>query len=264
MSEADYLHKLKEKIMLLLDFVRIDLCISAMFFGLIGYLLFSSPSKITFWIALTSFFACAGAYSYNSITDQKEDVINRKKVNPFASAAVGKITVISAFLLGFISSLFLSRLSAAFYIITIITSLIYSKFRLKRYLLVKNLYTGFGVMQVFLIGAAASSAEGGMISYYILFSVFVLIGSIISDLRDYEGDKALKIRTVPVDFGYDFTKKVVLLSLSAYLLIMAFLQLLVMIPFILLMSLSLYANRPSSAHFFGGLSFIFLTGWLLL
>ncbi|MCK4554967.1 MAG: UbiA family prenyltransferase [Candidatus Aenigmarchaeota archaeon] len=248
----------------LLKYIRLDLCIFSTFIASSGYLLNNPLSNKLFFVILSSFFLCAGAYSYNNQKDKEEDLVNRKKSNPYTEISFGKIITLVVFLFGFISCFFLSYFSVMFYIVATITSLIYSKFKMKKYLLVKNIYTGFGVTQVFLIGAANSSITTQIIIYYVVLSVFIMIESIISDLRDYKGDKKMNIRTLPVCFGYDYTKKMLLSVLVSYALFVFFLKLFVLVPFIILMSLYLYKNRVCAAHFVGSLSFLFLMGWLLI
>ncbi|MFH1228847.1 MAG: UbiA family prenyltransferase [Candidatus Aenigmatarchaeota archaeon] len=145
----------------------------------------------------------------------------------------------------------------------IASSLSYSCFKIKKYSLVKNLYTALGVGTAFLVGAAYISAE--VMWSYSLFFFFIMIMSLISDLRDYEGDKKSNIGTLPVSIGYENVRKIlfVLLGLFSVQSIFSY-KLFAFLPFTFSMMYFLYKNRPSKAHSFGGLSFIFLTFWLLI
>ncbi|ODS37220.1 MAG: hypothetical protein A7315_04265 [Candidatus Altiarchaeales archaeon WOR_SM1_79] len=243
----------------LLDFVRFRICFTASFLAITGCLLFNPLDIIKLiFISLSSFFVCAGVYSYNRITDKEEDIVNIKKLNPFVYNK-GILVVVCCFLLGFIFSLFLSAVSIFFYITSTITGLLYSRFRVKRYLLVKNLYTGFGASQVFLLGAASFTNEAVM--YYFLFSTLFFIGSIISDLRDYKGDKAAGVTTIPVHFGYNLCKKFIYLLLIAFSILILKLnlsELVILLPFVLLMVFFLNRNRVDAAHTSVIASLIFL------
>jgi 4-hydroxybenzoate polyprenyltransferase len=248
-----------------LRYVRFELCIFSAFIAASGYLLNNLLSGDLLFVMMSSFFVCAGAYSYNNMTDKTEDLINRKKANPFASNVAGKIATVLAFSLGFLFSLFLSPASVVFYVIAVFTSVAYSAFRLKKYLFLKNIYTGFGVTQVFLIGAANSPITSEIISYYVLLSVLILIESMISDLRDYAGDKAADIRTLPVYVGYEKVRYLILFAIAVYsALIILFTKLLVLLPFTTLMFLAINENKPHIAHSLGSYSLIFLLPWMAM
>lgn len=253
-----------EKIRDFFDYIRFNICIFSVFIASSGYLLYAQPSIDLLFVALSSFFVCVGAYSYNNIVDKKEDSINRGRINPFSSNFEGVIITASAFLAGFVFSLFLSPLSVLFYIVTFTISLAYSGFRLKKYLLVKNLYTGFGITQVFLIGASNFSITSGVIHNYILISAFITIGSIISDLRDYKGDKAANIMTLPVFLGYEKARRLVMLSLIFYSVwVIGFSEFFVIGPFVLLMLFAVFKDNPAVAHLFGRYSFVLIALWLV-
>ena len=167
---------------------------------MVGYFLFNRLSINIIFVVLTSFFLCAGAYSYNNITDKREDLINRKRISPLTYSSLGNIVVIASFSLGMIFSLFLSGTSIFISSLLLILGIAYSLFRIKRFFLIKNIYTGFGVPILFLLGAASINVE--TLWYYFLLSSFSFAGSIISDIRDYEGDKKTCIKTLPVYMGY--------------------------------------------------------------
>jgi len=247
----------------LFEFIRFELCVFASFIGMTGYLLFSPLSLNLVFVALSSFFVCAGGYAYNNITDRKEDLINRKRVIFFSLNNKSYLIVIFSFLIALLFALPLSFYSSFFTVMEIIIGITYSLFRIKKYFLLKNIYTGFGVTQIFLLGAGNITIE--IIQYYLLISFFIFIGSIISDLRDYKGDKNKGIRTLPVSLGYNKTKELVYFLLTVFfILILIYSDLLVLLPFALIMFFSLYKNNPSFAHSCGGFSLIFLTLRLMI
>jgi 4-hydroxybenzoate polyprenyltransferase len=254
---------MKEVIINLSEFIRLKICIFIFFIGISSYLIFNPLNIGLISVALTSFFGAAGAYAYNNLTDKEEDLINRKNINPFTLSKNGLVIAFTCFLLGLFFSLFLSIHSILFYLFGIIVSIVYSFFRIKKYFLIKNLYTGFGVSIAFLIGAANINIK--IFWYYFLFSFFIIIISIISDLRDYKGDRFSHIKTLPISLGYNTAKKFVFLLLSIFsLLVLFFSNLFVLLPFVFLMFYFLYKNNPSLAHSYGGASFIFLTFWLII
>jgi 4-hydroxybenzoate polyprenyltransferase len=166
-------------------------------------------------------------------------------------------------LLGFAFLLFLPPLSILFSVSIVVTGVIYSFFRLKKYFLVKNFYTGFVVSQLLLLGAANISNEA--ILYYFIFSVFFFIGSLISDLRDYDGDKTIDIKTLPVHLGYNLTRKItyfLLIGLSVLILGSSLYSLFPVFTFILIIFFFLIRDNPKMAHFSEGISLISLVVWL--
>ena len=254
-----------QKIEYLLDFIRFRICIFVSFLAIISYLLFNPIGMNLILVFLASFFGCAGVYSYNNITDKKEDLINRGRINPFVYDNTGSLIITSCFFLGALFLLVLPAICTFFYLTSTIMGLIYSSFRIKRYFLVKNLYTGFGITQVFLLGAAKLNSD--VILYYFLFSVLLFVGSLISDLRDYRGDRSVGIATLPVVFGYNTAMLVVyfLLILFSVLIIgLNLYNLVILLPFIVFMVFFLRKNKPGVAHSCGGLSITSLTIWLII
>lgn len=248
------------------EFIRFRLCILAPVLALSGYFMHNNIFQISIdasFLVLGSFFLCTAAYAYNNITDKKEDVFNRKKITPLVSGRNGKISIAFFFLAGLFFSLFLpaySFISAAAFLIV---GTAYSFFRIKKYLLIKNVYTGFSLPLIFLMGAFTHPAAYETFSYYVLISVFLLIGSMISDLRDYAGDRAAGVRTLPVCLGYEKARGIIMLLLAAYSASLLLSKvLLVFLPFVFLMFLAIKKDEPSLAHSFGKVPFIFLMIWL--
>ena len=249
----------------LVDFLRLKLCIFAPFMGMIGYLLFNHLSTNIIFVILISFFISVGGYAYNNITDREEDLINRKKINYIVLSDKSYLIVLFSFLIALLLSLFLPLYSIFFTIIGITVSTIYSLFKIKKYFLLKNIYTGFGATQLFLLGAGGITIE--IIQHYLLIAFFIFIGSIISDLRDCEGDKSVGIKTLPVYFGYDLTKKTIyflLIILSVLILGMSVYNLFPMLVFVPIMFFYIVKNKPIIAHFSGVISLIFLVAWSIV
>lgn len=256
--------RLNYRIKTVLEFIRFELCLFASFIGMTSYLLFNQLSIEVIFVIVSSFFVCASVYAYNNTCDMEEDLINRGKINPFA-VNKGLLIVGCCILIGLISSLLLSTISLSFFISSIITGIIYSSFKLKKHFLIKNLYTSLGGVQLFLIGANVLNAD--IVPYCLLFSFFIFIGSLISDLRDYEGDKFSGIKTLPVVLGYQRAKIIVYLLLVVFpffILQLGVYSFIPLITFSLIILFFLIKNKPKIAHMFNGISFIFLTFWLIL
>jgi len=242
----------------LISFIRFRIAFQASFLALAGYLLSHAPDTRLIFVFLTSFLGLGGVYAYNDITDKKEDLVNRKRINPFVDNK-GLLIATLCFFFGGICSLFLPNTSTFFYLSLIMTGLIYSRFRIKRYLLIKNLYTGFWITQAFLLGNMSFTYEA--LLYYLLFSILFFVGSLISDLRDYNGDKSAGIITIPVRFGYEQGKNLVyffIFLVSALIVTMDLNKLLILLPFSFLAIFFLNRDRADVAHVCGGFSIIFL------
>jgi len=197
--------------------------------------------------------------------DKEEDLINKRKISYFVLNNTGWFIIIVCFLLGFIFSLFLSIVSILFCISIITTGIIYSFFGLKKYFLVKNLYTGFGIPQLFLLGAMSLNSQ--TILYYFLISIFFFTASLISDLRDYEGDRIVGIKTLPVYLGYNVTRKIIYILLIIILLLISALNLYYLFPisiFVLIIFFFIVRNNPRIAHFSSKISLLFWLIWLTI
>lgn len=240
-------------------FIRLKLCIFVSAMGLSGYIIFGTGQELALPVTLSSFFLCAGTYSFNNIMDLKEDNINRKTAR-LSSSPVGLLLSVACLTIGGIFSLTLSSTSVVVYLLASFLGIVYSGFRLKRYIIVKNLYTGFGVMLAFIIGAANPIIIIDVIFYYISLSVFVVLGSIISDMRDIAGDREQSIKTIPVIFGYTSTKRFLFAGIVSYgiFIFTAMQQLSFILLFLVLMIAFLYADKTKLAHLSGSLAFIFM------
>jgi 4-hydroxybenzoate polyprenyltransferase len=219
--------------------------------------MFNTTTYELVFVIITSFFLSAGTCAYNNMTDKKEDSIN-KKSNMFVDSGLSIASV--CFLLAFLSSLFLPFISILFSIFITATSIAYSFFKIKKYFLVKNFYSGVGTPQLFLLGTG--SLKFPIILYYLLMSLFFFVGSLIADLRDYKGDKFVGVNTLPVCIGYERTKTIIYLSLTLLLVLVLQSTFSPISIFIIPMFVSVFKERIETAHSLGGTSLIFLTCWL--
>ncbi|VVB59564.1 Digeranylgeranylglyceryl phosphate synthase [uncultured archaeon] len=250
---------------MLCSFIRAKICLSVAFMTASGYLLFNRPSADAILVSLSSFFICAGVYSFNNITDKKEDSVNRKRTADFLLNGTGLFLSFLFSVAGFVASAILSLHTLFFSLLFIITGLAYSSLRIKKYTLVKNLYTGFLIALLFLLGTMNFNDK--TIKYYLLIAVFFLTGSIISDLRDYEGDKFAGLKTLPLRIGRKSTKRAVYLLLAGTIFLALRLDTYALFPFLIISPVTLYftaQDKFETAHTIGGTVPIFLMLWLMI
>ena len=245
----------------LFEFMRVKLCVFSMFIGSAGFLIFNELSFDIVYVMMVSFFTCTGTYAFNNMKDIKEDEINRNKISSFVTERYkGYLVVFLCFMFGFVFSLFLPIFCFLFFVTSTITGIAYSMVKVKRYFLLKNLYTGFGLPQLFLLGSMQINKD--VVFYYFLISLFLFISSLISDLRDFIGDRIAGIRTIPVRFGYKNTNIVILALLTLFFVLIIQTLFFPLSFFVMIMIVSLIRNKPKLAHLIGGTSLVFLTGWI--
>lgn len=248
----------------LFDFMRTGVSLSLGMLAVSGYLLFNPLKPDILIIFLASFFLSCGVYGYNTITDKEEDHINKRVVS-MAFSKQGYLAAFSFFALGILFSSRIGLIPVLVSITITITGTLYSLFRIKKYFLIKNIYTAAAVTQFFILGTMEISL--GQTSYYVALFLFFFIGSIISDLRDYNGDKNSGVNTIPVLLGFEKTKKIIYLLIVFSLFLFLKISLLALAPLIVSMPLILILvskNNSSLAHKCGGVTILFLTAWLFI
>ncbi len=241
-------------------FIRPKICLFITGIAASGYLLFNPISSKLIFVILSSFFGSAGAYSINLMTDKEEDLINNKKLNYFVLNNIGWIFAFSFIVFGILFCSFLSKMSVFFYFLSAFLGAVYSFFKFKKITLFKNLYAGFVIPIMFLLGAVANSIISiNILSYYLLISLYIFTISLLSDLRDYEGDRALDIRTLPVVLGKEIAGKIVYGLLILFTLSVIMLEavgLFPFLPFVALFALFLRRGDPHRAHVSQMMSFV--------
>jgi len=250
-----------------LDFIRFRISAAASLVSAAGYLFFSPVGYELAFVVLAAFFICTFGYSYNGLKDKKEDSINKGKSNILSKGKVGYIIPVFCLLTGMSASVLLAPSAFFSYALFAVLLFIYSFFRIKRYLIIKNLYTAFGLGLVFLAGAAAGTSVANSFIPYLIVSFFFLIGSIISDLRDYHGDRSCNIRTIPVVFGREDAKNILyFLLLSFFITVLAsgIYKLFILLPFVAAELYLIRVDKPGHAHLFGMLAVLLMPLYLLL
>lgn len=252
------------------EFIRLKVCLFVVAIAVSGFMLFNAFNSLIMPVIFSGFLITAGAYSLNNLVDSKEDSINRGKPNYFVENKSLGFSISFALLLSGIALVFFLSIQAilvAFLALAIILS--YNFLKLKRFLLIKNVFTGFGVGLLFLVGALASPQAfmAPTLYYYFLFSFLVFIASIVSDLRDVKGDSLTGIKTLAFFLGTQKTKHLVFVSMIAFITSIVFLQARQLLPFLLFMvpaAFLLSRNSFSKTHSLLGFSLIAQMLWVLV
>ena len=163
----------------------------------------------------------------NDIIDYKIDQANKLN-RPIAS---GKLSINTAIIYALI--LFASTLFVLFYYsfnlitlklilcINIPSIILYTPF-LKRIPLLGNFIVAFNLSMVFIITVTYLNEDVNLIyPLAILSFLLMFIREIVKDTADLEGDKAFNIATFPVQFGIDYTFRVIIFF-SIILIIVSF------------------------------------------
>jgi 4-hydroxybenzoate polyprenyltransferase len=195
-------------------FLRAETGVFMVCISLSGYLIFNALDARMVFPALAVFFATSATYAYNHYTDKEEDGVNNRGVNRFAAGSRGYCIIAACTAISLLSAARLSQASFAIYLISLVAGFAYSAFRIKRFFIIKNLYSGVFLSAPFLIGAAAGSAlSAAMIPYFILISVIGFTSNLIGDVRGCEGDRLAGLKTIPVMAGIGTSKAIVHLNL---------------------------------------------------
>jgi len=161
-----------------------------------------------FVVSLIIFLSFMATYSYNSLMDINEDRDNHLHPNPLKELKPNKFVKKIPHIL-FASSLIISLLFTnlmflLLFSFSVLFSIIYSKYKIKRLLFIKTISVSFIHMILFFSCYFAFSyvitynlLVAGILVYVLFFSY-----SIISDIRDIESDRKYNLITIPVRYGY--------------------------------------------------------------
>ena len=161
-----------------------------------------SPELLPLFIV---FAATLFVYSLNRLTDIEEDVRNVPGRATFTNR-YGKLFFIAGVILylAAIGGAFVLGISGApFLVLPVVVAVLYSLFRVKQLLLVKNLIVGisWGIipMGVGVYYRIVFTPE--ILVSFGFFTVMLTVAAAVFDIKDIEGDRAEGIRTVPIVFG---------------------------------------------------------------
>lgn len=201
----------------LAGFIRFTIAFFLGILGAAGFIIYNPATPHLAGVFVSSFLLVASTYSYNNITDKAEDLLNRKRINYFVYYSMkGRIISFLLFTAGGVISYFLGSTPFVLYALLGVMGYLYSYRKIKRILLVKNIYTTL-LSGIFMLGASVSSPISREIIFFTAALAFLFfIGSLLSDLRDMKGDAAAGIRTIPVVFGYEKAKFFLLILINIF------------------------------------------------
>jgi 4-hydroxybenzoate polyprenyltransferase len=144
-------------------------------------------------------------YNLNRKTDIKEDIINYPERIEFFERYGNKIFRIALvlYLLSLLTALLNNILTLGIILLPLIFVVVYSVFRLKRIILIKNVFVGMGWATISLLVISYSNSYNTLALIIVTLFIFlrVLMGSAIFDVKDIKGDKIYKISTIPEKYG---------------------------------------------------------------
>jgi 4-hydroxybenzoate polyprenyltransferase len=241
-------------------FIRLETCIYVSCMGMSGYLLFNRPDLTLLILFLAIFSATAAAYAYNHLTDREEDAINDRRLNVFVTNGRGAGIVMLMFGIGAFFALFLPPFSFLLFLLNIPVIVAYSRLRVKKIFLLKNVYTGMTMSFTFIIGACINGTPSTDMAYVFLFVFFIgCIGNLIGDIRGYKGDLASGAKTLPVRIGIGTSKRFVhfmLLGFSISILVSRYALFYPFVPFVISVSLFIALEKHRASRYCIILSFV--------
>ena len=179
-----------------------------------------------FILVIASTFAIASGYIINNFYDAKKDIINRPKKSYLDRLVSQKTQLQVYFTLNFLSALLgfiISWRAALFYSVYIFIIWFYSH-KLKKILFVGNLTASLlAVLPFFGILMYFKNFYHVIFAHAIFLFLIILIREMVKDLENIEGDLSNNYQTIPVNYGENFSKKIISLLLLLTLLPVYFL-----------------------------------------
>jgi 4-hydroxybenzoate polyprenyltransferase len=155
---------------------------------------------------LAVLFSTMANFVLNDICDINADKINNRRDRPLAQGEIeletARTIVILTSFIAVIMALFLKPVPRTLILLGLPLSLAYN-IGLKRYLIVKNVFTGLANIGVIFLGALVSDMTIEPIAFYIAIISFFFSFSyeIMLDIADMKGDKELGVETLPNRIG---------------------------------------------------------------
>lgn len=169
-----------------------------------------------FILVIASTFAIASGYIINNFYDAKKDIINRPKKSYLDRLVSQKTQLQVYFTLNFFSALLgfiISWRAALFYSVYIFIIWFYSH-KLKKMLVVGNITASvLAVLPFFGILMYFKNFYHVIFAHAIFLFLIILIREIVKDLENIEGDLSNNYQTIPVNYGENFSKKIISLLL---------------------------------------------------
>jgi len=176
-------------------------------------------------LVLASSSAIAAGYIINSFYDSEKDLINRPRKTMLDRLVSQRTKLTSYFVLNFISVIFASYESfkaVAFFSIYIFGIWFYSH-KLKKYPFIGNLVAAtLAVIPFFAVFIYYKNFEMVIFVHATFLFIIISMRELVKDLENIKGDLALNYRTIPVVYGENISK-IMLVILSAITLIPSYL-----------------------------------------
>jgi len=181
-------------------------------------------------LVLASASAIAAGYIINSFYDSEKDLINRPRKTMLDRLVSQRTKLTSYFVINFISVIFASYVSfkaVAFFSIYIFGIWFYSH-KLKKYPFVGNLVAAIlAVIPFFAVFIYYKNFDMVIFVHATFLFIIISMRELVKDLENIKGDLALNYRTIPVVYGENISKKMlvtlaILTLMPSYLLITKF------------------------------------------
>ena len=204
----------------LLTSTSILLSLNASIVAVFSSLLYGIEAKPT--ILLIAFLATFSVYNVNKATDRAEDSINRPK-----AASRSPLFFLIPSIIASVACLLLSASVGAQALFVIVTSFIASILysvklspsipRLKEIVGLKSVLVAFswGFTGALLPASAQAVDIVKIIMAFAYIFIQILVGTVLCDIRDMDGDKASGVKTVPLALGLSVTKKLLFIVNTA-------------------------------------------------
>lgn len=170
-----------------------------------------------FVLVIASTFAIASGYIINNFYDAKKDIINRPKKSYLDRLVSQKTQLQVYFVLNFFSALLgfiISWRAALFYSVYIFLIWFYSH-KLKKYPIIGNLTASLlAVLPFFGILLYFKNFYHVIFAHAMFLYLIILIREMVKDLENIEGDLSNNYHTIPVNYGENFSKKIITLLLG--------------------------------------------------
>ena len=139
----------------LLDFIRLRVCLYVTSISLTGFLISEQQIYEAPLLMFTVFTATASMYSLNQLSDVKEDLLNKKRINTFVRNNKGRYITFTLLLSSMTTALFLTNTALLFLIMSVSLGIVYSKIKIKKISPIKNIYATLSISLMLLVGATA-------------------------------------------------------------------------------------------------------------
>ncbi len=209
MEYAKFAGNVKEQFVMYMKFIRVHVALTWAAVAMLGCFAAGTPSEVSASIFFSTFFIVGATYAYNSTKDGDEDRANKLELHPYIRSGKGGLVCAATFLSGLGAASFAGASVFLFAFACTVIGYAYSALRVKRFVIVKTAYIALSDA-LLVIWGFVYKMNFSEVAWYYFVSIFSLVFgmSLISDMKDYDGDKAASVPTIPVVFGLHSAKVV--------------------------------------------------------